>query len=345
MHQTPAAAIAYLAGQLPNPPSAGLQQMVTDLMATGLPLGFDRLAGSHVGSASLRTDGVLLTLADVPLNEGVVGHELAAAILEVQGWPCFFGAESTDMWIGRIQKNLSSLLDHACGIRLQRAYGIDGEAYEALLLEKEEQALHLLHTKAPVLNTMDMSAEQEIESGIRMALMALERLWRSDKVPADYVNALDLFPGAKSLFMTMSDLSPAGPPMTGWAARELMGRIVKLLDDYMEIKGGVRPLMVLSHFIPAVHPDDIDAALGSMARIVLVPLQTETPGEHSIFILPRRDDLPFGFRQAFADDAAKRDFVDRLVHAKYGAFCRTLVPEDFLFWLPSGHSELEALPA
>ncbi len=345
MHATPEAAIEYLAGQLSAPPSAGLQQMVADLMATGLPLGFDTLAGSYVGSASLKPDGIVLTLADVAMSEGVIGHEMAAALLETQGWPCFFAAEPTDMWLGRIQKSLAVMLDHACGIRLQRDYGIDCEAYEALLLDKEEQALKLLHATASVLNTMDITAEREIESGIRLALMAVERLWRSQSVPADYVNALDLFPGAKSLFMTLSDLAPSGPPQEGWAVRELMGRIVALLDDYMELKVDVRPLMILSHFVPAVHPEDVEQALGSMAEIVFMPLQSDVPGEHSIFILPRRDSLPFGFRQAFADDEAKKGFIDRLIHAKYGPFCRSLVPEDFLFWTPSGTSVLEALPA
>lgn len=345
LYQTPAEAIAYLAGQLPSPPSEGLARMVTDLMATGLPLGFERLPGSQVGSASLTTDGIVLTLADVPLNEGVVAHELAAAILETRGWPCFFDGEPANLWIGRIQKSLASLLDHASGIHLQREYGIDADAYESLLLKAEEEALQQLNANAKQLETLDFTAEMEIESGIRIALMSLERHWRTGEVPADYVNAMNLFPGSRSLFVTLSDLAPAGAPTDGWAARQLMGRIVELLDDYMEIKGEVRPLMILSHFVPAIHPDDAEAAVGSMARIVMVPLQSETPGEHSIFILPRRDALPFGFRQAFADDDAKKDFVDRMIHAKWGNFCRTLVPETFLFWQPTGESVLEPLPA
>jgi hypothetical protein len=345
MHQTPAAAIEYLAGQLPTPPSDGLRRMVTDLMATGLPLGFERLQDSPVGSASLRRDGIVISLADVPLNEGVVGHELAAALLETKGWPCFFAGEAPDMWVGRIQKSLSSLLDNACGIKLQREYGIDADAYETFLLQREEQGLQQLLVKSSILNTMDMTAEQEIEAGIRIALMSIERFWRTGAVPADYVNAMDLFPGSKSLFTTLSDLAPEGVPMQGWTARFLMGQIVALLDDYMEIKGGIRPLMILSHFVPAVHADDADQPLADMARIVMVPLQSETVGEHSLFILPRRDGLPFGFRPAFADDAAKQSFVERLVRAKYGDFCRTLVPEDFLFWQPEGPSELAAWPA
>ncbi|MBC7542799.1 MAG: hypothetical protein H7338_08715, partial [Candidatus Sericytochromatia bacterium] len=45
LHQTAQDAIAHLATVLPTAPSAGLQHMVTDLMATGLPLSFDRLTG------------------------------------------------------------------------------------------------------------------------------------------------------------------------------------------------------------------------------------------------------------------------------------------------------------
>jgi hypothetical protein len=346
MYQTPEAAIEYLAGQLPAAPSPGLRQMVTDLMAvTEVPLGFERLSGSYVGAAKLGPAGTVLSLADVSLDEGVVGHELAAAILETRGWPCFFGAEPTDMWVGRIQKSLASLLDHACGIRLQRQYGIACDAYEKLLLDKEEEALQQLLANAAVLNSVDLSAEKEIESGIRMALMAVERLWRSGSVPAEYISALDLFPGAQSLFMTLSDLAPSGPPMQGWPARELMGQIIQILDDYMEIKGEVRPLMILSHFVPAIHPDDAEQALGNVTQVVYVPLQSQTPGEYSFFLLPQRDSLPFGFRQAFADDEARQGFLDRLIRARYGDFCRTLVPEDFRFWTPEGPSQLATVQA
>ena len=339
-YQTAEDAIAYLTTVLPAAPSAGLQQMVTDLMATGLPISFESVAGSPMGTALVRADGIVIGLADVPLNEGVVGHELAHALLETKGWPCLFAAESPDHWVGRIQKTLSSLLDHSAGIALQRTYGIDCEPYEQLLLDKQQAAMELLQGKSSVLNTMEMTAEQELEYGVGLALAAVERFWRTNIVPADFIRAMELFPGSHALFIAITDMVPAGTPTQGWAARQLMGMIVERLDDYMEIKGDVRPVMVLSHFVPGIHPDDAPEALGNVARLVMVPLSTDVPGEHSILILPNRDGLPFGFRQVLADNDIMQDFAERVVHAPFGAFCRALVPEAFCFWQPEGPSQL-----
>src|SRR5262249_42297988 len=137
-------------------------------------------------------------------------------------------------------------------------------------------------------------------------------------------------------FDSLSEFAPTAVPTTGWPSRQLMGAIIERIDDYLEIKGDVRPMMVLSHFVPAIHPADAAQATGNVARLIMVPLQTATPGEHTVMILPHRDHLPFGFRQVLPDETAIRDFADRMARARYGDFCRALVPESFLLWAPTG---------
>ena len=337
LHPTADAALAELTTLLGTAPSPGLTRLVDAVMAYGLPLGYDRLAGSPTGMATVGPDGIVVTLADVPLDEGVVAHELAHALLEMRGWPTLFAAEDPQYWVGRLQRTLASVLEHPAGIALQREYGIDGEAYETLLLERQLAAVQLANAKRKVLDTLAMTIEQELEYGIGLALMSVERYWRRDgQVEADFINALDLFPGARSLFTTLADLSPGKAPTEGWPARFLMGRIVSLLDDYMEIKGDVRPMMVLSHFVPAVHPDDALAPMKDVARVVIQSLPTAAAGEHSIFVLPARDGLPFGFRQTFADETAQQDFTDRIAGAPFAAFGRAVVPDAFRLWVPDG---------
>lgn len=330
----------YLSGLLAASPSGGLIRMVEELLATGLPIRFETQPDLPVGTAQLRRDGIEISLPAGGLDEGAVGYPLARAILETRGWPVIFAGEEATFWLGRLQVTLAELLDNVAVAAVQREFGIAFEAYEDAQLARQYAAIVALHERAAALTGLELTGEQEVEYGIGIALLSVERLWRTGSLPADYWNAFDLIPGSRALFDSLSEFVPGPAPATGWDARGLMGRIIERVDDYLEIKAEVRPVTVLTHFVPALIADDADRPVGEVARVIIVPIESPLANEYSILILPHRDRLPFGFRQAFADDEAVKEFAGRLLQAPYGAFCRSLLPEAFCFWAPTGEAAL-----
>src|SRR6186713_713233 len=84
---TLAQAISLLTMTLPKPPTDGFRQMLGDLFAIGLPVSMKTQAGAQAGACLIGREGIELSLADIPLTEGVIAHEVAHALLETRGWP------------------------------------------------------------------------------------------------------------------------------------------------------------------------------------------------------------------------------------------------------------------
>jgi hypothetical protein len=323
----------FLVEFLPHPPSAELMKMVGDLCAGARPLMFKIFDDSPHGETEINPEVVLLGLGAAPPSEGLIAHELAHALLEMRGWPRFFGTEAGDHWLARVQVMLINLLDHAAGLALQLHYGIDARAQEEILLAQTEEQVQRLLSKADLLPKVGLTGAQIVEFGSGLALTVLDTFWRTGDVPEHFLSALDLIDGSRDLFSNLADCAPYGVPTEGWAARRLMGQLIERIDDFLEEEGGIRPLALLGHFVPAMYANDIHRPVEQVASVLKKPL---AQGDHLITIINSRDGLPFGFREVNNPHLPIDMLLDRLGQQPFGTVARHYVPPEYLIWQPTG---------
>lgn len=331
-YTSPAQALNALRTLLAKVPSPGLGLLLNDVFAIGLPVSIQTQQGRHEGAARIAREGITLALADVPIDEGVVGHELSHVLLETRGWPRLITDYASGHWADRALRTLVSHLDHACGQAMQKAYGVDPSTFEAILLEPADQRVAKLLRQAHLLPTLTLSPQQQVEFAVGVALGALEQYWRRGRVPESHERALSLLTGAEDLFQDLLDGVPAEPPMSGWESRQLMAGLIRLIDDFAVEICGARPLQAASQFVPGLHPADADATTGTAAVVETVPTPS---GEPAIQVTNRRDGLSFRLRGSDPGGAS----VAAMQAQPFAQFCRAQVPKAILIWQPSGSAD------
>jgi hypothetical protein len=324
----------FLVDFLPQPPSPDLMKMVGDLCAGGRPLMFKLFDDSPHGETEINPDAIHIGLGAAPPSEGLVAHEMAHALLEMRGWPRFFGTEAGDHWLARVQMMLINLLDHGAGLALQLQYGIDARGQEEILLAQTEEQIQRLLMKADLLPKVGLSGAQIVEFGTGLALTCLDYFWRTGDVPDHFHAAMDLIDGSRDLFAILADCAPQGIPTEGWPARRLMGQLIERIDDFLEEEGGIRPLALLGHVVPATYANDTHRPLDQVASILSKPLAQH--GDHLVTIINNRDGLPFGFRYVANPHMPFEMFLDRLGQQPFGSVARHYVPPEYLIWQPTG---------
>jgi hypothetical protein len=318
---------------LPQAPSAELMKMVADVCAGGRPLMFKIFDDSPHGECEINPEVVLLGLGAAPPTESLIAHELAHALLEMRGWPRFFGTEAGDHWLARVQMMLISLLDHGAGLNLQLQYGIDARPQEEILLAQTEEQIQRLLLQADLLPKVGLSGAQLVEFGTGLALTCLDYFWRTGDVPEHFHGAMDLIDGSRDLFSNLADSAPYGVPAEGWPARQLLGQLIERIDDFLQEEAGIRPLALLGHVVPAMYANDIHKPLEQVASVLTKPL---TQGDVLVTIINKRDGLPFGFRHVVSPHVPLQHFLDRLEQQPFGSLARHYVPPDYLIWQPTG---------
>jgi hypothetical protein len=319
---------------LPQPPSAELMQMLHDLCAVGRPLRFKLLDGSPHGETEISPESIVLGLGSAPPSEGLIAHELAHALLETRGWPRYFGTEAGDHWLGKVQLMLLNLIDHGAGIALQMQYGVDVRSHEEMLLAETEASIQRLLDRADLIPKVGLSGAQLVEFGTGIALSCLDYFWRTGGLPDGFFAAMDLIDGSRDLFTSLAESAPEGVPQEGWAARRLMGTLIERIDDYLQEEGGIRPLALLGHFVPATFANDLHRPVDQVASVLHKELTT--PGEYLLTVIYHRDGLPFSFRQTLPPHQGIGPFMDWMVTQPFGALARQVVPPDYCFWNPTG---------